>query len=303
VQDKGGNENFHIYAVNPAGEVEVASGVPAARDLTPLEEVRARIYALPKSKPGEMIVGLNDRSPAYHDVYRVDIATGKRELLIENTQSIGAYIYDLEGNVRLATRQNQADGSTDLLRIEGEKLEPLYTCTAEESCFPVQFHKDGQRVYMISNKGSDADLTRLMLLDVKSGEAELIESDPEGQVDFGGAVFSDATDELIATAYTGDRVRIYAKTADVERDLKLLRAKFPEGDFGLQSMTRDMKHMLVAVSSDVDPGSMYHYDREAGTVNLLYRSRPDLPSEHLAPMKAVRYKARDGMAGWRSRPT
>ncbi|HMB40273.1 MAG TPA: S9 family peptidase, partial [Wenzhouxiangellaceae bacterium] len=47
VQDKGGNENFHIYAVNPSEEAEEATGVPPARDLTPMEGVRAQIYSLP----------------------------------------------------------------------------------------------------------------------------------------------------------------------------------------------------------------------------------------------------------------
>jgi dienelactone hydrolase len=37
-------------------------------------------------------------------------------------------------------------------------------------------------------------------------------------------------------------------------------------------------------------------DREAGTATLLYRSRPSLPSEHLALVKPVRYPARDGLS-------
>ena len=57
VQDKGGNENFHIYAVDPQAEAEEDTGVPPARDLTPMEDVRAQIYSLPRSTPGKAIVG------------------------------------------------------------------------------------------------------------------------------------------------------------------------------------------------------------------------------------------------------
>ena len=81
-QDKGGNENFHVYAVDPAAAAEPATGVPAARDLTPLENVRALIYAVPENQPDVMIVGINDRDAAYHDVYRVNIATGSAPLAI-----------------------------------------------------------------------------------------------------------------------------------------------------------------------------------------------------------------------------
>ena len=65
VQDKGGNENWHVYAVDPAGAPEAASGVPpSARDLThPLKAARATIYALPENKPDVILVGLNDRDP------------------------------------------------------------------------------------------------------------------------------------------------------------------------------------------------------------------------------------------------
>src|SRR5215510_4195065 len=51
VQDKGGDENYRVYAVDPAAKAEEEAGVPIARDLTPFEKVRAAIYAVPKRDP------------------------------------------------------------------------------------------------------------------------------------------------------------------------------------------------------------------------------------------------------------
>ena len=51
IQDEGGTEDFHIYAVDPAGDPEEESGVPPARDLTPMEGIRAFIYAVPEARP------------------------------------------------------------------------------------------------------------------------------------------------------------------------------------------------------------------------------------------------------------
>ncbi len=293
VQDKGGDENFHIYAVDPSAAAEDETGVPPARDLTPLDGIRAFIYSVPKKSPGSIIVGINDRDPAYHDVYRVDLDSGERELLIRNDQKVGGYVYDLEGEVRMALRQ-LADGGTELLRVDDDQLLPVYTCSRLESCFPVQFHPDGKKVYVDTNKG-DADLSRLVLLDPATGEEELVESDPEGEVDFGGALFSAADDQLIGTFYVGDRVRIYPRDEQLAKDLEVLRKQLPEGEPRLQSSTRDMRYHLVSVTRDVDPGSLYLYDRDTGKAELLYRSRPSLPSEHLATMKAIRYPARDGL--------
>ena len=194
VQDKGGNENYHIYAVNPGAEADPATGVPPARDLTPLDDVRAQIYSTPDNSPNEIVVGLNDRDAAWHDVYRLNLETGERELVIENTERIAGWEVDNNGNVRLALRTTN-DGSTEILRV-GEDLklepEPVYTCSVEESCGTVRYHKDGRRVYMITNKG-ERDLTELVLFDPATGEETFVERDPEGQVDLGGVLFSNET--------------------------------------------------------------------------------------------------------------
>ncbi|WP_428264095.1 alpha/beta fold hydrolase [Haliangium sp.] len=294
VQDKGGNENFHIYAVNPAAAPDASTGVPPARNLTDIEGVRAMIYDVPKKAPGTIMVGLNDRDPAHHDVYRIDIATGERTLVMENTHKVLFWVFDNEGALRLAARQTEGGGQ-EILRVSGSELVPIYTTTMEETAAPLRFHPDGRRVYVRSNKGDEVDLTRLMLMDVASGQTELIESDPEGEVDLGGALFDERDDSLFATVYVGDQQRVYGKTDEARRDIERLREKFPDANLNINSITEDMSMWLVNVSSDVDPGSAYLYRRDSGDAELLYRSRPELPSEHLATMEPVRYQARDGL--------
>jgi dipeptidyl aminopeptidase/acylaminoacyl peptidase len=293
VQDKGGNENFHVYAVDPAAPADPATGVPPARDLTPGENVRAIPYAIPERTPNEIIVGLNDRDPALHDVYRVNVTTGERTLLVRNDQNVAAYVTDLDGNVRLAFRQ-AADGSNEVLRVADGRLgDVVVRCTFEETCSPVRFHKDGRLVYMMENIG-DVDLTRLTLLDPATGQMTPVESDPDNEVDLTAPLFSDRTEELIGTLYIGDRQRIYPRDEAFRAVLDDLRAKFPGAQLSFPSTTEDESRWIVVVSSDVDPGSAYLYEPASREATLLYRSRPDLPSEHLAPMEAIRYTARDG---------
>jgi dipeptidyl aminopeptidase/acylaminoacyl peptidase len=295
VQDKGGNEDFHVYAVDPAASAEEATGVPPARDLTPLDGVRAFIYAVPEATPGKILVGLNDRDPALHDVYRLDLETGERELLIKNEQNVGAWVADLSGTVRLAVRQRPDAGTENLAVTDGALGAVVYECDFGENCTPVRFHKDGRRVYMITNMGEDVDLSRLVLFDPETKESELVEADPKGEVDFGGAVFSDATEELIATAYVGDRVRIYPKTETLAKALELLRSELPEGEISFGGLTNDDRYARVVLSRDVDPGTVYLFDWQEMTVEELYETRPELPTEHLAPMAAIRYTTRDGV--------
>ena len=104
--------------------------------------------------------------------------------------------FDNTGKLRLATRIPE-NGDTELLRLDADgKATKIYSCNVFETCYPVRFHKDNKRVYMVTNKG-DVDLIRLVLLDPETGKEELVESDPMNRVDFGSVYFSDVTDELV----------------------------------------------------------------------------------------------------------
>ncbi len=294
IQDKGGNENFHVYAADPDAEKETDLGVPPAEDLTPYEDVRAQILDVPENTPAEIIVGLNDRNPKYHDVYRLDLETGERTLLYKNDKQIAGWQTDQEGNLRLATRQTD-DGGTEILRVEEDTLVSVYECSFEETCSPVRFHKDGKRVYVTTNKGEDADLQRLVLFNPQTKETEVVASDPENEVDFGGAIFNDNSEELAATVYVDERQRVYPQTESFEETYQTLKKKLPEGQISITSSTEDFQTHTVSVERDVNPGATYLFDEGSGTVEKLYESRPELPTEHLAKMKPITYEARDGL--------
>ncbi|MEM9406190.1 MAG: S9 family peptidase [Acidobacteriota bacterium] len=298
VQDAGGNEDFHLFAVDPAQEIDADTGVPPALDLTPIEGVRASIYSLPRDRPGVILVGLNDRDPAEHDVYEIDLSTGERKLQRQNDGGVVGWVFDHDGELRLATRQT-ADGGTELLSVSDQGLDVLQTATVDESLIPYRFLPDNERVYVVSNCGEAVDLHRLLLLDPATGEQELVETDPLGEVDLSMAVFDRRTEELIATVYVGDRQRLYPRDDELSADLAFLAKELPDGDLDILGSSDDMQTHLVAVSRDVDPGSVYLYRRPAESagprVELLYRSRPELPSEALAECTPLRYTARDGL--------
>ena len=295
VQDRDGDEDFHVWAVDPAGDIYEDTGTPPARNLTDLDGVRAMIIAVPESTPDRMLVGLNDRDPALHDVYAVTISTGERELLIENDQNVAGWSADLEGKVRLASRQT-SDGGTEILRVEDGALgESVFSCSWEETCGPMGFQPDGNTVWFMSNRGEDVDLIGLYTMDLASGEVSLIERDPEGEVDFASAVFSQDNQELQATVYVGDRPRIYPQTEAFAETLEFLRENLPEGELGISSRTRDERLALISLSRDVDPATVFLYDSEAGTVEELYRVRPEIDPGQMAQMRPIRYTARDGL--------
>ena len=259
VQDKGGDENFHLYRVDPSAAGP--DNIPPAHDLSDHDNVRAYIYHLPHGDHGSIYLGINDRDPAWHDCYKVDIQSGERTLLHENAEKLSGFHFDLKGRLRLCSRSTP-DGGSEILKLTEQGLEKILEANLEESESPLRFSKDG-KVYLISNVG-DPDLMGLCTYDLDTGEKTLIESDPEDEVDLTNASFSRKTQELIATIYTGDKKRIYWKDASLEQDYLRLKKEFHDAEIAITSTTEDERIFLFYVNADTDPGSCYLYERDTG---------------------------------------
>lgn len=288
-QDKGGNENFRIYAVDPT-----QPGIPVARDLTPFDKVRAQIFARPRSTPGKILIGLNRRTPSAFDAYWLDVATGKLDLAVENPGRHGGYLTDQSGQIRVATQATATGANEILVRArDGDPWRTLATYPATEDVTPLRIAPDGRRLYVRSNAGT-SNLSRLLVLDLDTGKETLIESDPKGEVDFGGAVFSEVTDSLIATVYISDTVRVYPRTAKMTKLLADVR-KLHDGAPSINSSTSDETRYIVTFNSPTDPGATYLYDARSGQSKFLFRPRPWLKAAELSTVTPVSFKARDGL--------
>ena len=294
VNDFGGDENFNVYAVDPTAAAAAGSEVPVTRNLTDMKKVRALIYNVPRSSPDTIYVGLNNRDARWHDLYALSLSSGERKLLRENTERYDGYNFDNAGKLRLATRTTEK-GDNEILRLDADgKSAMIYSCTVFESCYPIRFHKDNKRVYLISNKG-DVDLTRLVLFDPETSKEETVESDPLKRVDLSNARFSDVTDELQLTQYVDDKPRLYFKDKAAEADYNLVKNKMGGKEVSFGSSTSDEMKFIVTAWSDTEPGETYLLDRKTKELTKQFRIRERLPREALAEVKPVRYKSSDGL--------
>ena len=294
VKDNAGDENFNVYAVDPAGKPAEGAEAPVSRDLTGVKGARVFIYEVPKSDPDVVYIGLNDRDKAWHDLYKLRISTGEKTLIRKNTERITGWQFDLKGQLRLASRSAE-NGDTEILRVDADKFTQVYSCNVFESCNPVRFDRDGKRVYMETNKGADVNFISLVLFDPETGKTELVESDPLKKVDFGGAMFSEATDELVETSYYYDREKRYFKDKGFEADYKWLQSQMPGKEISMPSRTIDEQVWLVTASSDTEPGETVLFDRKARKLTPQFKIREKLPREDLAAMTPVTYKSSDGL--------
>lgn len=295
VKDKDGDENINVFAVNPLDGKD-QTNVPESRNLTPLKEVTAQIYEVSRKNPDVLMIGLNDRDKAWHDLYQLNISTGELKMIYENKDRITGYDFDWDEKLRVLSRTDEK-GNTTMLRIdEGNQLTPIYETNVQESAYIAGWNEDNTKFYLVTNKG-DLDLSTLFLMDPKTKSMEKIESDPLNKVDFGGLFINDNTRKIISTSYTDDKKRIYWKDKTWEANYNFLKNKFPGREVDFQSSTTDYKKFLVAVWGDKYASEAYYFNADTKELILQYVPRPKLKEveKYLAEMKPIRYKSSDGL--------
>jgi dipeptidyl aminopeptidase/acylaminoacyl peptidase len=293
VQDQAGNENDNVYAVNPGEPPVAGSELPPVRNLTAVKGVTAVIYAVPRSDPDLIYIGLNDRDKAWHDLYKVRISTGERILVHNNQKRISNWVFDNNDQLRLAVRSAE-NGDQEVLRIGPEGFTKIYVCDVLETCNPIRFHKNNRLFYMETNRGN-VNFSQLVLFDMVKGKEELVESDPLKRVDFDSAVFSDRTNDLIATVYIDDRQRIYWKNKVFEADYNWLQDQLRGKQISIDSMTRDEQLWIVSATADNEPGENYLFNRPEKKLTLQYRLFENLDRGLLTTTQAIRYRSSDGL--------
>ncbi len=68
-------------------------------------------YEVPRNEPDAIYIGLNNRDARWHDLYKLRISSGERQLIRENTDRLDGYQFDNAGKLRLATFQKTATTS------------------------------------------------------------------------------------------------------------------------------------------------------------------------------------------------
>jgi dipeptidyl aminopeptidase/acylaminoacyl peptidase len=284
LRDTGGDEDFHLYSV------DVASG--KATDLTPFPKTTAQVVGVSHLRPGEILVGMNDRDAKWHDLYRVDLATGARTLVEKNDDSIGSYLADASYVVRYAGRA-RPDGGMDMLKPDGRggwskdaevPFEDALTTRA------TGLTTDGRTLYMVDSR--ERDTAALYAIDIASGERRLVRED--ARADVGGAMVHPTTGQVQAVAVDYLREEWKALDPAIEADLRKLQAIGP-GEFGINARTQDDRTWIVAYSAAEAPVVYYRYDRPAGTLTRLFSARPALDGKPLVPQWPQEIRARDGL--------
>src|SRR5262249_50857725 len=163
----------------------------------------------------EILVSINDRDPQYHDIYRVNLDSGERELVQKNTEFAG-FTVDDDYHVRLASKLTP-DGGNLIMKPDGKGgwSEFLKIGMADSlTTNPLGFDKTGDVLYMLDSRGRDT--AALTSIDLKSDKQTVIAED--AKADAGGIMAHPTEQTIQAVSFTYERTHWVFKDKAVEED-------------------------------------------------------------------------------------
>ena len=284
IQDKGGDENIHIYAVNIDGTNDI--------DLTPFDNIQARITDDLEEDEDFMLVEINKRNPQVHDVYRLNVNTGNLELIAENPGNISGWMTDNDGKLRIAMTSDGVNSSLLYRENEKDDFKEILTTNFKESVSPLFFTFDNKELYVSSNRHRDK--SSIYKFDLKEGvETDLIFEHPD--VDVYGLMKSKKRKIITGVSFYTDKQN-YKFYDAWRRDLQLtLEDKIPGVEVRVAGLSKDETKAIIVAFSDRSRGTYYYYDIEKDKLTELANLSPWLNPEEMAEMKSVKYESRDGL--------
>jgi dipeptidyl aminopeptidase/acylaminoacyl peptidase len=285
LQDNGGDENFHVFVA----DIEKADA--ASVDLTPFAGARVFLVAAPENDPTHVVLMSNHRDPQLFDAHRLDLETGEIVMVGENPGNIAEWVVAHDGRVLAAVAQTPS-GDTEILVRDDEdaSLRSLRVYANEDGGDVFGFTPDLSSLWVRSAVG--VDKLRLVQLDLRTGDETPVDGDDE--VDLGEVILRSRTGELLLTVYQKDRQVLRYFDDGIETKVGAALS-LHRGDLAGLTWDRTETKLVVSFNDDREPGVTFLYDTDMGSGDFLFKPRPKLNADDLAPMTPVRIESRDGL--------
>jgi dipeptidyl aminopeptidase/acylaminoacyl peptidase len=263
-------------------------------DLVVIENMRVfvtRHYNY-KENPNDLILLKHrEENTQIFDVYYLNLNSGKLEQVMKNPGNVVVWRCDLTckiHGVEIAT----VDGLKELkIRQDGE-WEKIISWDQDNrlpSWF-VGFSAKGKYLYLVDSR--EVNTSRLIKLDIRSGNSEVIAED--SQYDVAEVILHPYNNKIQAVAFSKPRIEWVVLDESVEEDFLGIN-KLDKGDFFIVDRDLADNVWIIEFKKDTGSGSFWAYNRKLKKGYFLYDKDPILNSYTLASMEPISFKARDGL--------
>lgn len=290
LQDKGGNENYHLFGVDIDGSNK--------KELTPYDGVKVDVLETLKDDEDHIIVQMNKDNLQQEEPYLLNINSGeatKFYTVNAGDPPVAGYNFDQKGNLRAVSRMVDGVNIETLYKVNGEFKSLMVTEFGDafgiDEFNPATENPDD--AYVLSNLGTDK--MEIQLYDFKQNKKiKTIFANKDFDVS-GLSISRNRNYEIDFFYYQGEKTEIIPVSDTYKKIYARLKKEFGDKQFFTQGKTDDESKYLVVITSDKIVGEYYLYDVEKDTVTLLYKLLPNLKAEDMASMKPITFKSRDGL--------
>jgi dienelactone hydrolase len=289
-RDHDGDENWRGASVDLTGMTTVP--------LSPEHGVRCLVQEADPKFPREMLLCDNRRDPHFFDLYRVDLVSGKSELVFENREYLSLFT-DGAFRLRLAGKVVE-DGSFAVFKRGADGVWSSFMTIPIEDTDGTEllgFSEDGNTFYLLDSRGRDKAV--LTALDMATQQLSVLAADDEA--DIVRAIF--IRRRPVAAQAMAARIRWHAIDPGLDKDHAALVA-YGAGDIYLTGFDWEGGKGVAYYERDTASGEYALLDYGSAAVKHLYVQHKALDDVPLRPLEPVRFKARDGLAlnGYLTRP-
>lgn len=282
IQDKDGDENWHIFVVN------IKNG--KNHDLTPFENVQARILKASPEIPKTIIVGINRRNPQWHDVYKLDIETGKLTLIYEND---GFADFEFDDEYNMVFGYQPVPEGIKIMKTSDDAQWELWDTINEEDQMTtdcIAISKDGKYAFLRDSR--DRDTAALVKCKLSDKSRKVLSEHPRADI---GEVLMHPTERYpLAAAFTYTRKEWHILDDNVKEDFETIKL-FTSGDICIENQSLNNRYWIISDTVDDGPISYYIYDRKTKNSSFLFTNREALENQPLAKMHYSTIKTQDGL--------
>ncbi len=280
--DQGGNELNHLYVHEVDGSV---------RDVTPGDHLKAMF----RGWSGDLRffwVLTNERDPRFFDLYRYQVDTYERELVMRNEAGWLPGSVSRNGRwVSLDKPRTNADSDIYIWDSQAPN-EPAVHITAHEGDAnhrSLAFSPDSREFYYLTDL--HGEFRQVWKYDLEAQEHE-----PVVQADWDVSFFAlSETGRFRVTGINQD-ARTVMTILDTATGEELKISGLTQGDISRVVFSRSESRMAFYVSSDSSPPNLHVLELEDLSPRRLTNSlNPAISPDHLVDAQVIRYESYDGL--------
>lgn len=284
MKEKDSTDSYQIFSVNKDG-----SGINKIHSAA-----KARVDIIDQVKRDNqfVLISTNERIAENFDVYRLDINTGKKAMLIKNPGSMVDWIADHEGKVRLAIGSDGVNETIYYRADEKNDFKIVISNNFKNTLKPLGFTKQKNHIYALSNLNRDK--LALVEFDCENGkEIKVIYENLNADVS--DVVYSKSSQQLAYLTFEISKREIHFLNNKVKKMADEVSKRVSNQEIKIIDKDENESRFIIRTYTDRNPGSTFLYTvKDKSLIKLSDLNSVIKPAE-MCEMRPITYKSKDGL--------